>query len=166
MARGGRTYDQGVFERVAAALLAGAILSIAGCGSSQDDQAPASCLVGNEAYLKALERAPAPVLLGSTTPISDCLVPQQEAGQLASIGQEMIVAATKLNAQARRDPGGPASVELGYLIGAVSKGADPIHTDLVRRLNASARFSENGGTLPASFERAFGRGYAAGQRSG
>jgi hypothetical protein len=166
MARGGRTYDQGVFERVAAALLAGAILSIAGCGSSQDDQAPASCLVGNEAYLKALERAPAPVLLGNTTPISDCLVPQQQAGQLASIGQEMIVAGTKLNAEARRDPGGPASVELGYLIGAVSKGADPIHTDLVRRLNASARFSDTGGTLPASFERAFGRGYAAGRRSG
>jgi len=143
-----------------------AILSIAGCGGSQDDQAPAVCLVGNEAYLKALERAPAPVLLGSTTPISDCLVPQQQAGQLASIGQEMIVAATKLNAEARRDPGGPASVELGYLIGAVSKGADPIHTDLVRRLNASARFSETGGSLPASFERAFGRGYAAGRSSG
>ncbi len=166
MARGGRTYDQGVLKRVATALLTGAILSIAGCGSSQDDQAPAVCLVGNEAYLKALERAPAPVLLDSTTPISDCLVPQQQAGQLASIGQEMIVAATKLNAQARRDPGGPASVELGYLVGAVSRGADPIHTDLVRRLNASARFSETGGTLPASFERAFGRGYAAGRSSG
>jgi hypothetical protein len=166
MARGGRTYDQGVLERVAAALLTGAILLIAGCGSSQGDQAPASCLVGNEAYLKALEHAPAPVLLGSTTPISDCLVPEQEPGQLANIGQEMIVAATKLNNEARRDPGGHASVELGYLIGAVSKGADPIHTDLVRRINSSAHFSETGGSLPASFERAFGRGYAAGQRSG
>ena len=93
-------------------------------------------------------------------------MPQQQAGQLASIGQEMIVAATKLNAEARRDPGGPASVQLGYLIGAVSRGADSIHTELVRRLNSSARFSETGGALPASFERAFGRGYAAGQRSG
>ena len=102
-------------------------MSIAGCGSSQNDQAPVSCLVGNEAYLKALERAPGPVLLGSTTPISDCLVPEQEAGQLASIGQEMIVASTKLNNEARRDPGGPASVELGYLLGAVEQGrrSDP-----------------------------------------
>jgi hypothetical protein len=166
MARGGRTYDQVVLERVAVLLMGATFALISGCGNSQDDQAPASCLVGNEAYLKALERAPAPVLLGSTTPISDCLVPQQQAGQLASIGQEMIVAATKLNAEARRDPGGPASVQLGYLIGAVSKGADSIHTDLVRRLNSSARFSETGGALPASFERAFGRGYAAGQRSG
>lgn len=166
MARGGRTYDQVVLERVAVLLMGATFALISGCGNSQDDQAPASCLVGNEAYLKALERAPAPVLLGSTTPISDCLVPQQQAGQLASIGQEMIVAATKLNAEARRDPGGPASLQLGYLIGAVSKGADSIHTDLVRRLNSSARFSETGGALPASFERAFGRGYAAGQRSG
>ena len=76
----------------------------------------------------------------------------------------MIVAATKLNKEARRDPGGHAAVELGYLIGAVSKGADPIHTDLVRRINSSAHFSETGGSLPASFERAFGRGYAAGQQ--
>jgi len=139
---------------------------IAGCGNNQDDQAPAACLAGNEAYLRALQQAPGPVLLGSTTPISDCLVPEQQAGQLASIGEEMIVAATELNAKARRDPGGPASVQLGYLIGAVSKGADPIHTDLVRRLNASARFSETGGALPASFERAFGRGYAAGRSAG
>ncbi len=166
MARGGRTYDQVMLERVAILLMGATFALISGCGNSQDDQAPASCLVGNEAYLKALERAPAPVLLGSTTPISDCLVPQQQAGQLASIGQEMIVAATKLNAEARRDPGGPASVQLGYLIGAVSRGADSIHTELVRRLNSSARFSETGGALPASFERAFGRGYAAGQRSG
>ena len=116
MARGGRTYDQGVLTRLAAVLLAGAMLLTAGCGNNQDDQAPAVCLVGNEAYLEALQKAPDPVLLGSTTPISDCLVPQQQAGQLASIGQEMIVAATKLNAQARRDPGGAASVQLGYLI--------------------------------------------------
>ena len=166
MAHGGRTYDQWVLKRVAAALITAAIALIAGCGNSQDDQAPAACLVGNEAYLNALEKAPAPVLLAGTTPISDCLVPEQEGGQLASIGQEMIVAATKLNAQSRQDPSGPSSVQLGYLIGAVSKGADPIHTDLVRRLNASARFSQTGAALPASFERAFGRGYAAGQRSG
>jgi hypothetical protein len=153
-------------KRVAIALIAAAIALIAGCGNSQDDQAPAACLASNQAYLKALQPAPAPVLLGGTTKISDCLVPQQQAGQLASIGQEMIVTATKLNAEASRDPSGPAAVQLGYLLGAVSKGADAIHTDLVRRINSGARFSRTGGTLPAGFERAFGRGYAAGQRFG
>src|SRR5262245_63045553 len=148
-----------------AASAIGAVL-IAGCGSSQPEQAPAACLVSNQGYLRALDRAPAPVRLGGTTPISDCLVPEQEAGQLGTIGHEMIVAATKLNAAARQDPGGPAALQLGYLIGAVSKGADPIHADLVRRINASAHFSETGGTMPASFERAFGRGYTAGRTSG
>lgn len=153
-------------KRVAAALGTVAVLLIAGCGDSQDDQAPASCLAGNEAYLKALERAPAPVLLGSTTPISDCLVPQQEGGQLATIGQEIVVAATKLNVESRRDPAGHAPIELGYLLGAVSQGADAIHTDLVRRLNSAAHFSGTDRALPASFARSFARGYAAGQSSG
>jgi hypothetical protein len=166
MARGGRTYDQRVRKRVASALLIGAVAVIAGCGNTQDDQAPAVCLAGNQAYLRALQRAPNPVLLGSTTPISDCLVPEQEAGQLASIGQSMIVAATKLNAEGRQDPNGPAPLELGYLLGAASQGADPIHTDLIRRLNASAQFSRTPGKLPAGFQRSFARGYAAGQRSG
>jgi hypothetical protein len=155
-----------MLERVAFALLAATMIVACGCGTKQNDEAPAACLAGNQTYLRSLERAPAPVRLAGTTPISDCLVPEQDAGQLASIGQEMIVAATKLNAEARRDPAGPAPLELGYLLGAVSKGADAIHTDLVRRLNSAARFSQTGGTLPASFERAFGRGYAAGRQSG
>jgi hypothetical protein len=155
-----------MLARVVVALLAATIVLACGCGTKRNDEAPDACLAGNPAYLRSLERAPAPVRLAGTTPISDCLVPEQDAGQLASIGQEMIVAATKLNAEARRDPAGPAPLELGYLLGAVSKGADPIHSDLVRRLNSAARFSETGGTLPASFERAFGRGYAAGRQSG
>jgi hypothetical protein len=99
-------------------------------------------------------------------PISDCLVPNQTGGQLASIGRSMVIAATRLNVDARRDPAGPAALQLGYLLGAVSKGADAIHTDLVRRLNSAAHFSEAGATQSAGFERAFGRGYAAGHQSG
>ena len=143
-----------------------AALAAAGCGTKKNDLAPAACLASNRGYLRALQAAPGQVRLAGTTPISDCLVPEQDAGQLANIGHEMVIAATKLNSQARQDPSGPATVQLGYLIGAVSKGADLIHTDLVRRLNAAARFSQSGGTQPASFERAFGRGYAAGHSSG
>jgi hypothetical protein len=152
--------------RSTAALVALAALAVAGCGTKQDDEAPVACLATNQGYLRALEAAPGQVRLAGSTPISACLVPEQNAGELENIGQELIVAATKLNERARQQPGGAATVQLGYLIGAVSKGADPIHTDLVRHLNASARFSANGATLPASFERAFGRGYAAGHSSG
>jgi hypothetical protein len=154
-----------MLRRSSIALLAAALMLVAGCGTKKNDLAPAACLVSNQGYLRALERAPAEVRLAGTTPISDCLVPEQDAGQLANIGREMIVAATKLNLQAR-DGSERATVQLGYLIGAVSKGADSIHTDLVRRLNSAAQFSETGGALSASFQRAFGRGYAAGHTSG
>ena len=136
-----------MLARVIVALLAATIVIACGCGSKRNDEAPDACLAGNPAYLRSLERAPAPVRLAGTTPISDCLVPEQDAGTV--FNQDVL-----------------GAIELGYLLGAVSKGADPIHTDLVRRLNSAARFSESGGTLPASFERAFGRGYAAGRRSG
>jgi hypothetical protein len=142
-----------------------AVLVVAGCGAKKNDLAPAACLVTSQGYLRALERAPGEVRLAGTTPISDCLVPEQDAGQLANIGHEMIVAATKLNGRARAGSEA-AALQLGYLTGAVSKGADAIHTDLVRRLNSAAQFSENGGALPASFQRAFSRGYAAGHSSG
>src|SRR3954451_1761559 len=148
-----------------ALVAAAAALPIAGCGTKKNDLAPAACLTTNHGYLRALERAPAEVRLAGTTPISDCLVPEQDAGQLANIGREMIVAATKLNAEARQGSDA-ATLQLGYLIGAVSKGPDTIHTDLVRRLSAAAQFSETGAALPASFQRSFGRGYAAGHTSG
>ena len=153
--------------------LSATLLAVTGCGAKKNDLAPSACLATSNQYLQALEAAPSEVVLGEDlesggqgqTLISDCLVPEQDAGQLANIGQEMIVAATKLNAQARAGSE-PATVQLGYLIGAVGKGADAIHTDLVRRLNSAARFSQTGGTLSASFERAFGRGFAAGHTSG
>jgi hypothetical protein len=142
------------------------VLVAAGCGTKQNDLAPAACLATPAGYLHALQSAPAAVRLPGGVAISDCLVSNQSGGQLASVGHSMVIAASRLNVAARRDPSGPSSLQLGYLIGAVSKGADPIHTDLVRRLNAAARFSQTGGTLPAGFERAFGRGYAAGHESG
>jgi hypothetical protein len=146
-------------------LAAAAILAIAGCGSKENDLAPAACLVGDNGYLRALEQAPGEVRLAGTTPISDCLVAAQDGGQLANVGGPMVKAATKLNNEARRGSE-PAALQLGYLSGAVAKGADAIHTDLVRRINSAAQFTEAGSTLPASFQRAFGRGYAAGNRSG
>jgi hypothetical protein len=154
-----------MLRRSSFVLAAVALVLLAGCGAKKNDLAPAACLATNHGYLRALERAPGQVRLAGTTRISDCLVADQDAGQLANIGREMIVAATKLNLRARAGSE-PATLQLGYLIGAVAKGADPIHTDLVRRLNSAARFSQTGGPLSAGFERAFGRGYATGHTSG
>ena len=103
--------------RKPAALALGIAVLLAGCSSSEDEEAPAACLAGSDAYLTALRAAPGEVRLQGETPISDCLTPDQEGGQLASIGKEMIDAATELNAAAQQDPGGPEALQLGYLTG-------------------------------------------------
>src|SRR5262245_21851307 len=153
-------------RRLMAMAAIGVSVLAAGCGSKEEETAPAACSASSDAYLRALQAAPGPVVLAGSTQISDCLVPSQEAGQQANVGQAMIVTATKLNNDARQNPGSVAAVQLGYLVGAVRKGADPIHADLVRRMNASAQYSQTGGTLPPGVEAAFSRGYAAGRKSG
>lgn len=146
--------------------LAGFALLAAGCSDSAEDElAPSACLAGDGAYLGALRAAPGEVRLEGEVPISGCLTPEQQGGQLAAVGSEMVEAATRLNAEAQHDPTGPEAVRLGYLVGAVERGAEGIHADLVRRLNSAARFSPDG-LLPPEFERSFGRGYAAGLESG
>ena len=142
-----------------------AALAVAGCSKSEAEDTPAACLEGADTYLAALRSAPAEVRLDGETPISDCLVPEPSTGDLTTAGQQMVKAATDLNAEARRDPTGPEAVQLGYLVGAVERGKDSAHNDLVLRINSAARYSPQG-LLPASFERTFGEGYNAGLESG
>jgi hypothetical protein len=153
----------------ALSLLALAALVVAGCGSSGESATPAACLAPKADYLRALQSAPGEVRLAGETPISDCFSGTQGAGDQAQVGGTAVGVATELNAAARRDPGGNDAVMLGYLAGAVHEGASHssgIATDLVRRLDAAARFNPGSGTLGAAFERAFGKGYAAGQEGG
>jgi hypothetical protein len=153
--------------RRALALLA-PIAVIVGCGSD-DAETPAACLTPASAYLEALEEAPGEVRLEGTTAISDCIVPSQEGGELSQVGSATVDAATRLNAEAARDSGGEATVQLGYLVGAVQEGAAEtggIHADLVRRLDTAARATEGDEPFSARFERAFGEGYAAAQEGG
>jgi hypothetical protein len=147
------------------ALIALALL-LSACGSGEDDaETPVACKVSAAEYRSALAAAPGEVGLSDDTLISECLVPEQTGGDLATVGKEMIATATALNEEARQDPTGAAAVQLGYLIGAIERGAEGIHADLVRRVNSAARYSPEG-LLPAEFERTFGTGYAAGLESG
>jgi hypothetical protein len=157
----------GPVKRGFIAVVAG--LLIAGCGGDDDEVAPTACLGGQEDYLAALEGAPEEVRLEGSASISDCIVEGQDGGELAQVGEGMVGAATELNRLARQDPAGPDTARLGYLVGAVQEAASTtggIHEDLVIRLDAAARFTGGERALPASFERAFGTGYAAGQASG
>jgi hypothetical protein len=147
---------------LAALALAGALAT--GCGSKASTTSPDACLAPVGGWLKALAAAPGAVRLAGETPIGDCFTGTEAPG----VGQTAIKAATLLNAEARRDPGGAATVRLGYLAGAVHEGTSnvPSEADLVRRIDQAARYNPHAGSLGAAFERAFGKGYAAGQATG
>ena len=155
------------FAALALLVLAG--LTAAGCGSKQDEATPVACLEGPAAYEKALAAAPDEVLLSGETPISDCLAENQQAGDLAQVGESMVTVATKLNSEARAEPGGQANLELGYLLGAAQRGGESsegIHSDLIRRLTVAARYAPGKQPLPPKFLRTYRTGYAAGQENG
>jgi hypothetical protein len=141
---------------------------IAGCGT-HSDSTPVACIKGQGAYLGALRRAPGAVTLDGTIPISDCLAENQKAGDLATVGTSMLAATTTLNAQARAEPGGDANLQLGYLLGAAQRGADNtdgIHSELIRRLSAAARYRPENRPLPPPFLRTYREGFDAGQARG
>jgi hypothetical protein len=154
--------------RIAAAPLIAALALLAGCGSA-DDSTPVACLEGAGAYERALKAAPDEVLLGDETLISECLPRNQSGGDLSRVGEALIETATALNAQARAEPGGAANLQLGYLLGAVERGAEEsegIHSDLIRRLVVAARFAPGKQPIPRDFVVAYRDGYEAGRASG
>ena len=155
--------------RVGIAIALSALAAVvAGCGST-DSSTPVACLEGQSAYLEALKEAPGEVKLGGETPISECLAENQSGGDLATVGAAMLAATTKLNAEAREVPGGAANLQLGYLLGAVERGAEGtegIHAELVRRLTAAARYSPDNRPLPATFLESYREGFDAGDARG
>ena len=144
-------------------------LALAACGSADQDNTPATCLNGSRAFSDALQAAPGVVRLSGEVPISDCLVSNQSAGDLARVGGTLVALATKLNAQAHQDPGGAPTLQLGYLVGAVTRGAgntQGIHAELVRRIEAAALYSPAGKPPPEPFDHTYEKGYAAGKDDG
>jgi hypothetical protein len=149
-------------------ILVACVVAFGGCGS-QDDSTPVACLEGAAAYEKALRDAPGEVRLQGETPISDCLASNQQAGDLAQVGEAMVETATTLNSKARGEDGGDAAVQLGYLLGAAERGAENsegIHADLVRRLTVAARYAPSGQPLSQRFLSAYREGFDAGHSSG
>jgi hypothetical protein len=145
-----------------------AVALAAGCGSA-DDSTPVACLEGPEAYERALSAAPDEVLLEGETLISECLARNQSSGDLTRIGEALIETATKLNAEARGEPGGDANLQLGYLLGAVERGAEEsegIHSDLVRRLVVAARYVPGKQASPPGFLPTYKEGFDAGRAGG
>jgi hypothetical protein len=134
------------------------------CGSEEEDT-PAACLNGPESFLAALEEAPGEARLADGVPISACLIDDQPVGELSQVGETLVASAERLGAAARAQPQGSAGVRLGYLVGAVERGAEGtggVHAELVRRLESVA--ATGAGSLP--FDSAYSRGLTAGRETG
>ena len=146
------------------------MLAVAGCGNANESgHTPDTCLSGPVYFKAALKKAPGRVRLPGDTPISGCLVSDQTAGDLGNVGNYMLKVATNLNAAARQDPGGSVTVQLGYLVGAATRGASEtagIHDELIRRLEAAALYSPAGKPPPQPFDHQYETGYAAGKENG
>ena len=154
---------------LALALLAALAAFAAGCGGGDDETTPTACFSGAEAYEEALAAAPGEVRIGGETLISECLTRNQEGGELAQVGEALVEAATRIDAEAREDPGGQANLELGYLLGAARRGSEEtagIHSDLLRRLEVAARFAPGKQPLPPEFTATYQRGFDAGHENG
>ena len=143
------------------------------CGSSgRDGGAPVACREGKATILDALRAAPDEVVIGGEAPLSDCIVPGAEEGELADLGEAALAAANQLNAEARSGSAKTAkraALELGYLVGAIARGEEAtegVHNELLRRLTVSAKFVPQGESLPPSFKRAYATGYVHGRRAG
>jgi hypothetical protein len=148
--------------------IAVALALCAGCGST-DDSTPVACREGTGVYFSALRDAPGVVKLRGETPISGCLAENQTGGDLATVGTTLVTVTTRLNAEARAEPGGDANLQLGYLLGAAQRGAgqtNGIHAELIRRLSAAARYNPDNRPPSAAFQRAYREGFDAGEARG
>lgn len=116
-----------------------AIVALAGCGN-EAASLPDACLSSPDVIRQALKAAPDPVTLQGT-PISDCLHQTGDAALSQSVGANLVQTATELVTQVEEAHDSASATQLGYLIGAVRRGAgDPptLHAELLRRLELEA----------------------------
>ena len=137
-------------------------LAAVGCGDD-DRPLPAACASGPGPAVRALHAAPGPVRLAGGTKLSSCVERARSDADIQTVGSVYTRAADSLaGAMGRSDQ---AALQLGYLIGAVRKGArhtSGIHEELVRRVEQAIGI----GGAPPPRRAAFARGVAAGERTG
>src|SRR5215210_3388183 len=129
--------------RLAVALLC---LALAGCGE-EDPPLDAGCTESPDVILRALRAVPGSVRLTSGTPLSQCVERAGSDAELQTVGVVLTHAAERLARQAE-DGDARAALELGYLVGAVARGAEHtagVHAELERRVGGAAAFLDAAG---------------------
>jgi hypothetical protein len=108
-------------------------LLVVGCGNDEH-RVPVACLEGN--LTKALAKAPGDVSLSGVRP-SECFTRAANPAEIQQVGSVFVASAEKLADSARAAPHSAANLQLGYLIGAVRRGAghtQGIHYETQRRI--------------------------------
>jgi hypothetical protein len=139
-----------------------AALALVACGGRAP--LPRSCTEATPAdVLRALQAAPRAAALADGTPLSTCVARAVEDADLQTVGATLTTAADRL---AQRLPGSDgAALQLGFLIGAVERGAAQtpgVQAELARRIGQAPAL--DGG--PPARRDALARGRAAGRRRG
>jgi len=107
-------------------------VSTSGCREN-DPEYPEACSDGPRALRAALANAPDGNVAMDGVRLSDCLVPSHDTGPLAAFGGSVIAVSAPLVERAH-DGDERAAFELGYLHGALERGADPgVHDELLFR---------------------------------
>ena len=130
-------------------------LVAAGCGGQPAPSA--TCTDGDAPILAALRHAPATVTLSDGARLSDCVRRSTSDAELENLGAVVTRAADQLAAG--------AALALGYLVGAVRRGAshtNGIAAELVHRVEAAMRRAATG----AGARVDLARGLSAGARTG
>jgi hypothetical protein len=112
--------------------------------------------------LSALAGAPGDVRLRGHTRISACFQPAAGPADVQTLGAIMIETTQRLADRVRRTPRSRSAVELGFLVGAVRRGA---HTDVGVHYETERRIEQELVGLPTGTPQ-FRVGLAAGLRSG
>jgi copper chaperone CopZ len=140
-------------------------LALAACGEQQR-VVPASCTTGAKVIERALAKAPGAVRLPDGTALSACVTAADTDAELQTMGLVFTTVADSLAERAQRGDA-EAAMRLGYLAGAVRRGAE--HTagvalELERRISrAGAYVAADGGHEAGAALR---RGLAAGRATG
>jgi predicted small lipoprotein YifL len=150
-----------VGRALSSVVLLATLATTVGCGKEEDPELPEACRTQPAQMRKALDAAPGGVTLNGTR-LSQCFIRSGNAGDVQQVGGTLLAVAAPLAESAENDPEGEDALRLGYLIGAVRRGAGArqgIYDEIVRRLDQELTNVDRQST-------AFRRGERAGSAGG
>lgn len=144
------------------------VTPLASCSrTSGSEKVPSACIDGEPsarvaALRSALARAPGQVAFKDGTKISDCLAHDADSGDIQDVGSMLLTVTQQVMRSANGPRDSRALVELGYLAGAVHRGAakaQGVDGEIERRIQQEMTTVDTGSA-------AFTRGERAGRSGG